>query len=120
MSASGLAAVWATENSRQAITDAFKRKEVYGTSGPRIGLRFFGGFNFIEEDADVKDIASVGYKRGVPMGGDLTNAPDDKVPSFLVYAVKDPKDANLDRVQIVKGWLDSDGKTYEKVSLLSR
>ncbi len=115
MSASGLSAVWAKENTRQSITDAFKRREVYGTSGPRIGLRFFGGFEFTAPDASAKNISTVGYKLGVPMGGDLTNAPTGKAPSFLIHAVKDPKDANLDRVQVVKGWLDTEGKSHEKV-----
>ncbi|MBN4055129.1 DUF3604 domain-containing protein [bacterium AH-315-K03] len=115
MSASGLSAVWAKENTRQSITNAFKRREVYGTSGPRIGLRFFGGFAFKSSDASAKNLASIGYKRGVPMGGDLANASKGKAPSFLIHAVKDPKDANLDRVQIVKGWVDAQGKSYEKV-----
>ncbi len=115
MSASGLSAVWAKENTRQSITDAFKRREVYATSGPRIGLRFFGGFKFKKSDAKTKDISNAGYQRGVPMGGDLANAPKGKAPSFLLHAVKDPKDANLDRVQIVKGWLDSKGMSQEKV-----
>jgi len=115
MSASGLSAVWAKENTRQSITDAFKRREVYGTSGPRIGLRFFGGFDFKKVDANAKDISIIGYKKGVPMGGDLTKAPNGKSPSFLLHAVKDPKDANLDRVQIVKGWLDTQGNSQEKV-----
>ena len=115
MSASGLSAVWAKENTRQSITDAFKRREVYGTSGPRIGLRFFGGFDFKQADANAKDISTIGYKQGVPMGGDLTVAPNGKAPSFLLHAVKDPKDANLDRVQIVKGWLDAQGNSQEKV-----
>ncbi|MGE0181857.1 MAG: DUF3604 domain-containing protein [Parvularculaceae bacterium] len=113
MSASGLAAVWARGNTREEIFAAMKRREVYGTTGPRIAVRFFGGFDFAPEDADAEDIATIGYTKGVPMGGDLTAA--DKAPSFLVRAVKDPKDANLDRVQIVKGWLGADGKAQEKV-----
>ncbi len=115
MSAAGLAAVWATENTRQAIYEAFQRREVYATSGPRISVRFFGGFDFAESDASANDLASIGYAKGVPMGGDLTKAPQGKAPSFLIHAVKDPKEANLDRVQIVKGWLNADGKTAEKV-----
>jgi Protein of unknown function (DUF3604) len=115
MSASGLAGVWATENTREAITAAFKRKETYGTSGPRIKLRFFGGFNFSPADADSKELAKTGYSKGVPMGSDLSNAPKGKAPSFLIHAVKDPKNANLDRIQIVKGWVGNDGKAKEKV-----
>jgi hypothetical protein len=115
MSASGLAAVWAEENTRAAITEAFKRKEVYGTSGPRIGLRFFGGWDYQNSDANEKELATVGYAKGVPMGSDLTKAPKGKAPSFLVHAVKDPKDANLDRIQIVKGWVDAKGQSHEKV-----
>lgn len=115
LSASGTAAVWATENTRTAIADAFKRKEVYATSGTRIQLRVFGGFNFKSKDANAKDLATVGYKGGVPMGGDLTNAPSGKAPEFLIRAVKDPVGANLDRIQVVKGWLDAQGNTHEKV-----
>ena len=115
MAAAGLAAVWATENTRAAIAAAFRRKEVYATTGPRISLRFYGGFSFRNSDARAKDIAAVGYRRGVPMGSDLTAAPRGKAPSFLVHAVKDPLGANLDRVQIIKGWLDTNGKKHEKV-----
>ncbi len=115
MSASGLAGVWATENTRAAITAAFKRRETYATSGPRIALRVFGGWDYTETDAAEIDIASVGYAKGVPMGGDLTKAPDGKAPRFLIHAVKDPKDANLDRVQVVKAWLGDDGKAQEKI-----
>ncbi len=113
MSASGLAAIWAGENTREEIFAALKRREVYGTTGPRIAVRFFGGFGFTPEDVAADDLAAVGYSKGVPMGGDLTAA--TTAPSFLVQAVKDPKGANLDRVQIVKGWLGPDGKAREKV-----
>ncbi len=115
MSAGGIAGVWSTANTREAIMAAFKRKEVYATTGPRIALRFFGGFSFVAADANARDIASVGYSKGIPMGGDLTNAPRGKVPSFLVHAVKDPISGNLDRIQIVKGWLDSAGQTHEHI-----
>lgn len=115
MSASGLAGVWATENTREAIVAAFKRKEVYGSSGPRIAVRVFGGFDFQPSDADARDLAEVGYRKGVPMGSDLANAPDGQAPSLLIRAVKDPKDANLDRIQVVKGWLGPDGTAQEKV-----
>lgn len=114
MSAAGLAAVWATENTREAIFDAFRRKEVYATTGPRIQLRFFGGWGFQDYHANLRDVATVGYDMGVPMGGELTDA-DDRAPSFLIHAVKDPVGANLDRVQVVKGWIDDDGMTHEQV-----
>ena len=113
MSASGLAAVWARENTREEIISAFKRREVYGTTGPRIAVRFFGGHGFEASDLAARDLGSIGYAKGVPMGGDL--AASSEAPSFLVQAVKDPKGANLDRIQIIKGWLDADGKSHEKV-----
>ena len=115
MSSSGLAGVWAKENTRKSITAAFKRKEVYGTSGPRIKVRTFGGWDFDSNDSDAKDIARIGYEKGVPMGGDLTKAPKGKAPSFLIHAVKDPVDANLDRIQVIKGWVDAKGKSHEKI-----
>lgn len=114
MSASGLAAVWATENTRGAIIDAMRRKEVYGTSGPRIQLRMFAGYHFSKKDLNAADWVDVGYKKGVPMGGDLNKADRGQKPGFLIRAAKDPKEANLDRVQVVKGWLD-EGKPMEKV-----
>ena len=113
--ASGYAAVWAAKNTREAIFDAMKRKETYATTGSRMTVRFFGGWNFTVEDTETRLPAGVGYAKGVPMGGDLTNAPKGKAPSFLVAAAKDPYSGNLDRIQIVKGWLNKDGKTEEKV-----
>jgi hypothetical protein len=107
--------VWAKANTREGIFEALRRKEVYATSGPRIAVRFFGGFAFRAADARAKDPARVGYARGVPMGGDLTSAPQGRAPSFLVHAAKDPLGGNLDRVQIVKGWLGADGKARERV-----
>lgn len=113
--ASGYAAVWATENTREAIFDAMMRKEVYASTGPRILVRFFGGWDFTEKDAMNRLPAETGYTKGVPMGGDLVSAPSGKSPTFLVGALKDPYSGNLDRIQIVKGWLDKSGKTHEKV-----
>lgn len=115
MSASGLAAVWASENTRSGIFDAFRRKETYATTGTRISLRFFGGWDYVSEDAQRPNLAEIGYQKGVPMGGDLSNAPSGKAPHFLIHTSKDPIGANLDRVQVVKGWLDSDGEPHEKV-----
>ena len=113
ISSAGLAAVWARENTREAIWDAMARKEVFATTGTRIRVRVFGGFNFSKDDLYRSDFAKHGYENGVPMGGDLKGS--DKAPSFLVRAIRDPDGANLDRVQIIKGWLDADGKTHEKV-----
>ena len=115
LSASGTTGVWATENTREGIFSGFKRKETYGTTGTRIQLRVFGGFGFQSADAKAGDIAKIGYRGGVPMGGDLTNAPSGKAPELLIRAVKDPIGANLDRVQVIKGWLDAKGETHEKV-----
>jgi hypothetical protein len=112
---SGLAAVWATENTREAIWDAMMRREVYATTGSRPIVRFWGGWDFEAADASSRLPAELGYTKGVPMGGDLNAAPAGKAPTFLVAAVKDPYSGNLDRIQIVKGWLDRQGKTHEKV-----
>jgi hypothetical protein len=115
MSASGRAAVWAEENTRESIAAAFERREVYGTSGPRIALRVFGGFRFREDDVDAASIAEVGYARGVPMGADLTAAPRGRAPRLLIEAFRDPLGANLDRVQVIKGWVDAEGGQHEQV-----
>jgi len=115
MVASGYAAVWATENTREALWDAMERKETYATTGPRMVVRFFGGFDFQPEDLQTHSPASIGYAKGVPMGGDLRSAPKGKSPTFLVAALKDPIGANLDRIQVVKGWLAEDGSLHEKV-----
>ncbi|MGI9223537.1 MAG: DUF3604 domain-containing protein [Woeseiaceae bacterium] len=104
--ASGLAAVWAAGNTREAIFDAMSRKETYATTGSRLIVRFFGGWNYTDEDLNSRQPAFAGYAKGVPMGGDLTSAPDGKVPTFMAFAVRDPIGANLDRIQIVKGWYD--------------
>ncbi len=115
MVTSGIAAVWATENTRAGLFDAMQRKEVYATTGPRMAVRLFGGWDFEAGDAKSRDIAATGYAGGVPMGGDLTAAPDGKAPSFLVSAQMDPLSGTLDRVQMVKGWVDADGKAQEQV-----
>jgi hypothetical protein len=113
--ASGYAAVWATENTREALFDAMARRETYATTGPRMLVRFFGGWDFDEGDTETRQPAVAGYQKGVPMGGDLTNAPRGKSPTFLVAALKDPIGANLDRIQIVKGWIDDDGESHERI-----
>ena len=115
LSASGYAAVWAAENTREAIWDAMARKEVYATTGPRITVRFFGGWNLSEADAGFHRIAKAGYSSGVPMGGTLRGGLAATAPKFLLAASKDPESGNLDRIQIVKGWLDSAGATHEKI-----
>ena len=115
MSASGYAGVWATENTREALFDAMKRKEVYATSGSRMLVRFFGGWEFTVDDANTRLPAAAGYAKGVPMGGQLGAGPDGASPSFLIAALKDPLSGNLDRIQVVKGWVDSRNRTYEKV-----
>ena len=112
--ASGVMGVWATENTREAIWDAMKRRETFATTGPRMSVRFFGGYDFSDGDVHSGLVAN-GYEKGVPMGGMLSGTPADKAVSFIVAATKDPNGANLDRVQIVKGWLDAEGKTHEKV-----
>jgi hypothetical protein len=113
--ASGLAAVWATENTREGIFDAMARKEVYGTTGPRMMVRFFGGWDYTRDDLNSRQPASRGYEKGVPMGGDLSAHKGSKAPTFMVYSLRDPVGANLDRIQIIKGWLDKNNKTHEKV-----
>ena len=113
--AGGYAAVWANENTREAIFDAMKRKEAYATTGSRMTVRFFGGWDFTAADTGARELVSAGYARGVPMGGDLRKAASGKAPTFLLAAMKDPLSGNLDRIQIVKGWLDKDGRTAEKV-----
>ncbi|MFZ9032999.1 MAG: DUF3604 domain-containing protein [Anaerohalosphaeraceae bacterium] len=112
---SGFAAVWAEENTRKSIWDAMYRRETYATTGTRMIVRFFGGWEFDKADTNTRNPAHAGYSKGVPMGGDLNNALKGKAPSFLVAALKDPIGANLDRIQIIKGWLDSKGQLHEKV-----
>ena len=112
-SASGLAAVWARENTREALWDAMARREVYATTGTRLLVRVFAGFGFTEKDLTRSDFAQYGYANGIPMGGELK--PSGDAPGFLVRAMRDPDGANLDRIQIIKGWLDNRGKTHERV-----
>jgi len=114
--AAGYAAVWAKENTREALWDAMKRKEVYATSGTRMTVRFFGGWDYEAKDLANRNLAKVGYAKGVPMGGDLSSQKDtSKAPTFLVTAMKDPMGGNLDRIQIIKGWVDAEGKKLEKI-----
>jgi hypothetical protein len=113
--AAGYAAVWAEENTRESLWDAMQRKETYATTGSRLVVRFFGGWDFEKADAETRSPAIAGYTKGVPMGGDLSNAPAGKAPSFLVAAMKDPIGGNLDRIQIIKGWMDGKGELQEKV-----
>lgn len=115
MSPAGYAAVWARENTREEIFAALKRREVYASTGPRITVRFFGGWRFSEADADAPDVANVGYANGVPMGGEMTAAPAAAAPTFLIRAAKDLDGANLDRIQVVKGWLNTRGAQFERV-----
>ena len=113
-SSGGLAGVWAEENTRESIFDAMQRKETFGTSGTMIRVRFFAGWDFNADDVKGPGFVKTGYARGVPMGGDLKPTAG-KVPTFMVMASKDPKSGNLDRIQIVKGWLDSKGRQHEKI-----
>jgi hypothetical protein len=115
LTAAGQMGVWATANTREAIWDAMKRRETYATTGPRMTLRFFGGYGFQEADAKADRIVAAGYAKGVPMGGDLAAAHAGQSPSFLIAAMKDPIGANLDRIQVIKGWVDSAGKTHEQI-----
>ncbi len=119
LTASGYAAVWARENTRASLFDAMNRREVYASTGPRITLRFFGGWDYAPEDATAPELASIGYAKGVPMGGDLTQAPAKKPASFLIRAVRDPDGANLDRIQVIKGWRDAGGELRERIHNVS-
>jgi len=113
--ASGLTAVWARDNTREELFDAMKRKEVYATTGTRIRVRVFGGWDFGVDDLARSDFVSQGYGRGVPMGGELGQTRGGKKPSFLIRALRDPDGANLDRIQVIKGWLDAEGETHERI-----
>lgn len=113
--ASGYTGIWAHENTRTALFDAMERKETYATTGPRMTVRFFGGWDFHDLDAYASDSVSIGYAKGVPMGGDLQKPESGKAPNFMIQASKDPLSGNLDRVQVVKGWMDASGETHERV-----
>lgn len=115
LAASGYVGVWAQQNTREALFDALERKEVYATTGPRIALRVFAGWDFSDQDINAADMAQLGYDKGVPMGGELSKAPGRRGPGLLIQALKDPDGANLDRVQVVKGWVDKRGQAQEKV-----
>lgn len=115
VAAAGYAAVWASENTRESIWDAMERRETYATTGSRMIVRFYGGWDFEPKDANNRMPAEVGYTKGVPMGGDLRSAPGGKSATFLVAALKDPMGANLDRIQIIKGWLDGKNELHEKI-----
>jgi ribosome-associated protein YbcJ (S4-like RNA binding protein) len=115
VSASGLAAVWSRENTREALWDAMARKEVFATTGTRMKVRVFAGWDFIADDLNRVDFAKYGYDKGVPMGADLNTAPANKAPGFLIKAMRDPDWANLDRIQIVKGWVDAKGEAHERI-----
>ncbi len=114
-SASGLTGIWSRENTREALWDAMKRKEVFATSGTRLRVRVFAGWDFSAEEVDRWDFAKEGYARGVPMGGELYKGPAGSAPTLMIRAIRDPDGANLDRVQIIKGWLDGDGKLHERI-----
>jgi hypothetical protein len=113
MAASGVAAVWAEENTREAIVAAFKRKEVYATTGTRIGLRVFAGKDFTEDDLAASDMVARGYARGVPMGGQLSLSTE--APRFMIHASRDAMSAGLDRIQMVKGFLNAEGEPEERI-----
>jgi hypothetical protein len=115
LAASGYAAVWARENTREALFDALERKEVYATTGPRIAMRFFAGWDYDAADIHSPALADIGYSQGVPMGGHLSKGPAEGRPKFLLQALKDPDGANLDRAQIVKAWLNDKGVSQERV-----
>lgn len=113
--ASGYTGIWAEENTRASLFDAMQRRETYGTTGPRMRVRFFGGWDYTDNDLRSRAPAFKGYEKGVPMGGDMRAADGKKAPNFMIYALRDPIGANLDRLQVVKGWLDTAGKLHEKV-----
>lgn len=114
-SAAGYAAVWATDNTREALFAAMRRRETFASTGPRMLLRLFGGWRFAPDEVDAPDLALAGYAYGVPMGGVLSSAPEGASPVFLLAAAKDPTGANLDRLQVVKGWVGKNQELHERV-----
>ena len=114
-SSGGLAGVWAQENTRESLFDALQRKETFATSGPRISVRFFAGWDFSDDSLRRSDVLQQAYATGVPMGGELSSNDVGLRPRFLIMASKDPEGANLDRAQIIKAWVDSQGVSHEKV-----
>lgn len=115
ISASGYAAVWAEENTREAIFAAMKRRETYASTGPRMHVQLFAAWNFVAADAERQDFADIGYKKGVPMGGYLSGPGAGQSPTFIIRALKDPHGVELERVQIIKGWMSKQGETEEQV-----
>ena len=114
--ASGLAAVWARDNTREALFEAMQKKETYATTGTRMTVRFFGGWDYQDDEVFRPDAVSIGYAGGVPMGGDLPARPAGReAPVFMVGAMKDLWSGNLDRIQIVKGWVDEAGERHERI-----
>ena len=115
LASAGYTGVWSDENTREAIWDAMARKETYANTGPRMMVRFLGGWDYTDQDLNSRQPAFRGYEKGVPMGGDLSARDGDGAATFMVYALRDSIGANLDRIQIVKGWLDAEGATQERV-----
>ncbi|MEH6637603.1 MAG: DUF3604 domain-containing protein [Halioglobus sp.] len=114
--ASGLAAVWASNNTREDLFDAMQSKETYATTGTRITVRFFGGWAYTSDDVYQSNMADIGYAKGTAMGGDLpATQPDDTAPTFMVAAMKDPNAGNLDRIQVIKGWINAKGERHERI-----
>ncbi len=113
LSIGSLAGIWAPENTRASLWDAMKRRETFATSGPRIKVRFFGGVDLPANPDNAQALVAQGYELGVPMGGDLGST--GAAPTFTVHAIKDPDGANLDRIQIIKGWVDANGETFELI-----
>jgi hypothetical protein len=112
--AAGVMGVWSVANTREALWDAMKRKETFATTGSRLSVRLFGGYDFTDTDLE-GDLVATGYAKGVPMGGEMRAAPEGKAPTFLVAAMRDAAGANLDRIQVIKGWVDAQNVTHEQV-----